>query len=438
MRRATAKVWAALIVAFLGLACTGPSVPGSVAETGNKQADTPLQTFQQMLDRRSAALLEGDATAFLEGLSPSARRVERLIAEGAQNVPLALIDPALRAGNVNRAQTEINDARTDLLFRYEGLPEDNRFRIRLVNDLQEEGEQWLVTRSKLTVDPASGLTWVGDAFEVVPPMWAIKEVDTDRSDHFLALHSPGLPNVAEILKLAERARAKLVAKMSIPPDGVHLVQLARDSTEYDHIVGPPDMTSPSDSVAVAKYEFSAASGVSALPVNRHMIVDLEPLLGDVERVKFEKRMVYPRQVFQHELAHLLLSRYTRSLTPSWVVEGAAMYLAGERLADAWLAGTQTGFFQAKTIEDLTSQPPPPLDYLDYAYANAAALYLVEEFGEAEFFEFYKGFKNYETSRSVSDPGLRTEALQGLLRIHYDISDNDLTRGTREYIRKAIE
>lgn len=425
MGTAGGKGLLALIVAFLGLACTGTSRPQAITDG---DPGTPLQSFQQMLDRRATALLEGDPQAYLAGLSPAARKVERLIARGAQEVPLALVDPALRTGNVNRAQTEINDARTDLLFLYEGLPEDNRFRIRLLNDVKRRGDEWRVTRS------------VMDAHEVVPPMWAMKLVDPGRSEHFLALHSPGLPNVDEILRLAERARRKLAGKMSLPADEVHLVQLARDSEEYAELLGPPDPMDPlpPGSVAVAKFEFSAASGVSALPVGRHMIVDLEALFGDVGKVAFEKRQVYPRQVFQHELAHLLLSRYTRPLTPSWVIEGAAMYLSGERLLEGWRYGTEHAFFAGKTIEDLSRQPDPPLSSLDYSYANAAVLYLVEEFGEATFFDFYKGFKNFETTRSVSEAGLRVEAVQGLLRIHYDISDNDLTEATREYIRKAIE
>lgn len=91
----------------------------------------------------------------------------------------------------------------------------------------------------------------------------------------------------------------------------------------------------------------------------------------------------PAQVFEHELAHLALSRVSRESTTGWVLEGGAMLLADERRIGSWRLGQLFGIYDRVSFADL-SEMGKLNGAISYAYANAAVSYLVETFGEKKF------------------------------------------------------
>lgn len=372
-----------------------------------EDARSPLRS---MLQQRARDLAGGDVDAYLASLGPEARIVEEPIARGAASVPLTDIDLVLADAVADEDRARLEDVHVDLLYRYEGLPDDNLFRLRMEYDLERRDGTWVVTASRPTLEDL--------------PVWATGPVEVARAAHTLALFRPGLANVDEMLALAEQARAQLLPKLTLEADPVHLVVLARDSEEYEEIVGEAIAV---DSVAVAQILYRGTAGHPLRPESRQMIVDLGPLFDRPSQpVPYEGQAdVLPVEVFQHELGHLALSRFTRPGTPLWLVEGAAMFLSGERRVDAWRIISEGDLFEELEAVKL-GQPGGSDRALQYAHANASALYLVETFGPEKFWELYR------SAGDVSTGSPEPSVSGGLLRI-YDLDEAELDRRVRAWI-----
>lgn len=261
------------------------------------------------------------------------------------------------------------DVGVDLLYRYEGLPADNIFRIPFMYDIQPEEGGWVFTAASL---PAT-----------LPP-WASGPVEVSRTVHFLALFRPGTPEVASILQMAEQARASLTPRVTEPLEPAHLMVLARGRADYEQMTSSP---APVSSVAQAETTFEVTPDMIAVR-SRHIVVDLQAL----------SRQPSPLEVLSHELGHLSLSRLNRPFLPGWVGESAAMYLAEQRPEATWRFGAANGRFRSLSFEDLSGQMnlgthDPSLEgaNLAYAYAAAAAYWLVETYGSEPYWSFYADF-----------------------------------------------
>lgn len=452
LNRSARLLCAAVVgVAWLVGACaktTGGPVDDA-AEPG------PRQAVDAMLRQRAKALVAGDVEAYLAPMTPEARAVEEPIARGSTAVPLADVSLLMDEADFNDAGTAVSAARLDFIYRYRDLPEDNLFRFRLLYDLELRDGAWIVTTSE------------HDDSKTPLPIWARGPVAVAKSAHFLALHRPGTTRVDESLKLAETARVKLLEGLTLQPEQMHLLLLARDQAEYTDMAGD----SAGTSLAQVSYLFRSSAGHPTRAEARQMVVNLAAVLENPERKadlgtdhgsqlgggaghdegggdelvvpeglaeKLENELV-PAQVFQHELGHLALSRVTRESTTGWVVEGGAMLLANERRVGSWQIGSLFGIYDQLSFADLS--PAPNLtNAIAYAYANAAVSYLVEAFGEKKFWDFYRDFKEYEPSGSrEAHPleELRADATHRLLRRVYDMDEQQLDQKTREYIEKAI-
>ncbi|MGI8876944.1 MAG: hypothetical protein ACR2KP_21995, partial [Egibacteraceae bacterium] len=146
----------------------------------------------------------------------------------------------------------------------------------------------------------------------------------------------------------------------------------------------------------------------------------------------------PGQVFQHEIGHLALSRFSRSSTPVWVAEGGAMQLAGEQRRASWRQGLTSGEFEEMTFLRLARRDPSMgLSGMEYAYVNAAVSSLVDEFGAERFWEFYRDFKEF-TDPSAGNPleQVHADATNRLLFRIYDIGEEQLDERALEWMRAA--
>lgn len=427
---------AGALLALLATACTVEAEVGEV-DTG------PRQQVQQMLTARADALASGDVDTYLEPLDPPAREVEQPIAEQAVDMPLA--DIRLLLGEATflpgeAGTTRVNDAKVDFAFDYEGVPEDNTFWFRLLYDLEGRDGAWRVTEVELVIPDM-------DLPVPMPPMWALGPAEVARSEHFLALHRPDLDDPQRSLDLAEEARTQLLPQLTLTTAPTHVIQLAATSQQYQELLDP---SVAARSVAVANYLFDGtAYAPSRNPTNRHMTVNLEVVFGPARTGEdgeeghghgFEPE-VTPRQVFQHELAHLALSRFTRPSTPVWVVEGGAMQLAGEQRVRSWRAGLEAGVFEEMDFRRLARRDPGMgLRAIEYAYVNAAVSALVEAEGTETFWGFYQNFKDFHADMGGGTPleQVHGDGTRRLLRRIYDIDEDDLEERALEWIRTHAE
>lgn len=354
-----------------------------------------------MLRDRAQRLLAGDVAGYLAPLEAAARATEEPIARGATAVPLTSVDLVLTSGTPG-AEGEYRDASVDFLYRYRRLPANNVFRFRMTYRIETREGTPVVLSSAL--DPALPL-----------PIWATGPVEVQRSPHFLVLSRPGL-GIGRLLDTAEQAQADLLPKLTIEPDPVHLLVLARDDHEYAGLLGQAPATEGTTAISLAVARaYYAGRG----PEARDMVVNVAAVFGPTS-VPYEGRSsVTPAEVFQHELGHLALLRFNSALTPGWVIEGAAMYLSGEQRRDSWREDLQSGFagLSIATLDE-TDLPAEA-----YAYANAAVLYLVEQFGADKFWDFYQH--------------IRRNGLERTLRLLYDLDERQLDDRVRAWIRRNV-
>lgn len=443
----------------MAAACTESAQMPAADETSSDEL-TPSQQVQEVLDARAEALADGDVAGYLEPLDQAAREIEEPIAAQAAELPLSevrlrLPDPTFDQREVDGEEVMVADnTKVDFVFRYEDMPDDNPFHFRLRSDFERHDGEWRVADSELVVpDPRTPVP--------MPPMWALGPVEVARSAHFLAFHRPGVDDPQRALGVAEEARSQLMPQLTLEAAPAHVLQLAQTTDEYERIINP---AGPSRSVAMTSmYTRETGYAQSRIPQNRHMSVNLEAVFaerlppeavgggggaghggmgggdasGDGEDHQYEPQTT-PREVFQHELGHLALSRFTRTSTPVWVAEGGAMELAGEQRTQSWQHGLADGTFADMTFLELSRRDPTMgLDSMEYAYVNAAVSSLVDEFGPERFWEFYRDFKELETG-SAGTPleQIHADGTNRLLFRIYDIGEETLDERALEWMRQA--
>ena len=395
-----------------GAAAVAVMAAGCGGGGGARTDDSPFGQARAMLRARASLLAEGDVEGYMAAVAPGAEEQERAIAEGAAAVPLAYVNATVTPGGP-RTETRIGNALVEVVYRYEGLPDDNRFEFELSYDLERRDGKWMITKSLATG-------------EIGLPMWGTGPVEVVQSEHFLGLHRPTLANPDAALGAAEDARRDLAGRLdAVESDPVHLVLLAASEEEYAEIKG---RSSSLGELASATFLFLSLSR----PESRHMTVKAHRLIDQGSAVnRDDGEPAPPKEVMQHELAHLALTRFDGPFTPGWVNEGAAMYLAGERRVAAWKRGFDEGIWDAVSI-DLLAGADSLRGGISYAYVNAAVLYLVEAYGAEQFFEFYRRFLPLGPTADFAENPTAV-----VLAETYDISVSELDRRAHEYMEEAV-
>lgn len=391
----------ALIAGCLAMAACGSG------DSPVSAADNPRAEVRQLLRERAHALAAGDVDAYLEPVAANARDVETIFAEGAAAVPLAELHLTLAEADIDRATGTVQDATIEVVYRYEGVPDDNPLRAELTLDLEQRDSDWTVTDAELG-QPA--------------PVWATGDVAVTRSENFLVLSRPGVGDHDAIVEMLEDARRRIADQLELPLDPVHVLMLAGGTEEFAAFAGPDR---PANAIAVAVWQFRTAGRAGqARAQHRQMIVNLNPARAGLTLDHHGAAKTRPQAVFAHELAHLVLHRFTYPHTPRWVVEGGAMYLAEERRRGGWQAGVEQDAFVERSIVDLDDE----LDSLDYAYANAVVLYLVEQEGSERFWKFYRSFRDADS----------TDETARILTHHYGFDADELDQRVREWVHDTID
>ncbi|MGQ0678718.1 MAG: hypothetical protein ACT4OM_03510 [Actinomycetota bacterium] len=349
----------------------GCSAPGLVNEAASpaEPVRSQLTTFFQ---ERANRLEKGDLQGYLAALDPSIAESERMFATGAAAVPIQAFKIRVGQGTFPPGERIYRGVGVDLTYRYDGLPEDNEFRVAFNYDLVSDQDGWRITAA--SIRPGSH-----------PPVWATGPVEMRRSEHFLALYRPDLEDPARIMQEAEQARAQLDGKITFPLEGSYLLILAREDEQYRTMSSAPlAAVSP-----IAQVETSYEVTPETIKVlSRQMVVNSTRLHEDGSAL----------ETLRHELGHLALAQVTRPFTPAWVSESAAMYLAGTRPVTVWRRGLTRGGFDSINIDLLTRSaslgehnPSQVGASLEYAYSAACAWYLVETYGAERYWRFYSSY-----------------------------------------------
>lgn len=362
------SLWAGLLLlAFSSSGCLLRTV--STPEVA--RPPSPAVQIDAELRQRAAGLDAGDLKRYLASVAPAAQAFETQIGQGSLGVPILTHSLTVQRSSVTTDPAQQKDVRVDFLYTYQGLPADNLFRIPLLYDLTKVGKHWVVTQSRL--DPAASL-----------PMWATGPVKTARSAHFLAEFRDGVGDVQRTLDIAESARSRLAAKLTLPTDPSQLILLARNREEYITLSA---RETPVSAIAQAETSYEVTPDKISVQ-SRQIVVNLKSLYGGGSAV----------ETLQHELGHLALATDTRPFTPAWVSESAAMFLAGTRPVALWKDGIRRRKFDRITFAGLNRasslgqhDPTGEAASYEYAYAAGASWYLTETFGNDKYFEFYRSF-----------------------------------------------
>jgi hypothetical protein len=383
-----------------------------------------VREIQALLDSRAAALNNRNPDLYLAPMSPEARSFEETLAKGAQAVPVEGFSFSLNPSSVRSDSFPLTGVQVELSYRYDGLPEDNVFRIPLSYRLERSGSELTITNSALGAGTL--------------PVWAVHPVTVTGTDHLLVLSAEGDAGAGDIMSVAEQARAEVEQALPFEMDSRFLVVLAPTEAEY-HRYLPPSGPVAGPRVAQANTSFQSTPREFRVE-GRHMVVNLEGLAR--ERTGL--------QTFKHELAHLALARFTTPAMPAWVAESAAMYLAGQKTN--WTQRVATGNFEDLSFAELSrsrslgdQDPSGQTAARQYSYAAGAAGYLIETFGADRFWEFYRSYADvpaeqlYRSLPSAADAGeerladLAAATTEQALRDHFELTPAGLDAAVRQWL-----
>ena len=109
-----------------------------------------------------------------------------------------------------------------------------------------------------------------------------------------------------------------------------------------------------------------------------------------------------QRVVTHELTHAALAGVTSGRTPSWLIEGIALYVSEDRRsgdAARYLAGEASGrarralSLRALSEPDAIARLSGDGQAVAYAYASAASFYIADRFGRKRFIKLYNAFND---------------------------------------------
>jgi hypothetical protein len=403
---------ALLALALLALAgCGAKPHPGTPAQRQAGAAPPgPQAEIQALLDRRAAALRSGDAAAYAATGAGAQRGPDRRAARIAAGLPLRDVVMRLRSADVRGRTARIRLAASWGLTGVRGTFEAERH-ARLVR----RAGRWRIAAVR--------------ADRGAPP-WEVAPYAQRRLAHFAVLAPRGLPIDALDLPAAlEDGHRRL--REAIPRAALrnrYLVVVAPTAAAARRMTvgirGVEGLAAISDS---AVHEIGPARRISEVVSQRLLVVwpSFTSLDGDARR-----------RVVAHELTHAVLAGSTSGRTPSWLVEGIALYLSGDDRRDqvaAVLAGRagQTGS-EASTAFTLRGlSEPNAIARLDgprqagaYAWASAVAFTIAELHGRRALLRLYDAF-NEESLRgpagaALTDRALRRTTGEGLAALEREI------------------
>ena len=409
MSRATAL---AVMLAALAAGCRdgpGGGPDGSPAQgTRSPQPPTPEEQLQALLDRRAQALQRGEVDRYAATATGAQRAVDRRAARNARGLPLR--DVTLRARDI------AIDGRRAV------LPVRSGFGIRGIRGRFESD------RTLRAVRTGRGWRVRSQASRRRRHPWELARFTARRSRHFTILAPAGLPDDGLTAALEDGYARMREILVSGTLRSRYLVVIAGDAAQARQMTsgirGNATLAAISDA---AVREQGEAERVVQVVSQRLLVV--WPAFAPLDA---EGR----QRVITHELSHAALAGHTSGRTPSWLLEGIALYISGDdRAAEAASLLARGASGRALSLTGLAD--PDAIGRLEgeaqsaaYAYSSAAAFYLVERFGRRRFLRFYDAFNDPGLAAPVG-PDLLARAVRRSFGTSLPALERDLRRWVLE-------
>ncbi|WP_028061874.1 hypothetical protein [Candidatus Solirubrobacter pratensis] len=392
-----------------------PSVSKPTATAG-KPAERPkppgdAEQMQNLLLERSRAIQDGDVERLAATSTGSQQVRDRRAARSAAALPLASVEIEATSTTVGKRSATMHT-----LTRYDFDGVDSTFAIRSSMRFIKTPAGW---RVKLDRPAGIEAPWQRGAYTV------------RRSEHFVALTPKGL-KVAGFMRDLEAGRARM--KKALPglkAPGRMLVVVSRSNSDTKALTRDVRALGTLNAIAEASVnENGPARRVTSVAGQRLLVV-----WRSFGRQDHAGR----RRTIAHEMTHASLVRKTSGRMPVWLVEGMAMYTAGDPRygeAGALLSGAQLRDHSqqaaSKRVLSLTALGRPasmvnlastPLAFA-YSYSAAAAYAIAATHGRKGLLRLYEGFDSEEIKgrpgRKLMDRVMRKTLHQSLASVQKDV------------------
>jgi hypothetical protein len=404
---------AALAAAALLAGCGGPSKPDaapSPTSPASKEAAAPkgdATALEALLRRRSQALEAGNAKGYAATATGPQRLRDREAARNAAPVRLRDVELAVDSADVSGRRATL--------------------KVRSIYGVRGVRGQFAAARTLTAVRTGHGWRVRSESSRRQRHPWEVGPVAEHRSQHFVVLAPRGLDIAAAgLIDALESGYARMGDVLKRPRlRRRYLVVVAGEARAAraltERISGVEGLAALSDSEV---RETGPAQRVTDVPSQRLVVV--WPPFSSLDA---DGRM----RVVTHELTHAGLAGVTSGRTPAWLLEGMALYVSEDRragqAAELVAGATSAGARRALTLTGLSR--PDAIARLRgagqeaaYAYASAAAFYIVGRFGRKRYLELYDVF-NHEDLPGKAGPEVTARAVQRtlgvpLLRLERDL------------------
>ncbi|MFF3905218.1 hypothetical protein ACFYZJ_04270 [Streptomyces sp. NPDC001848] len=388
------------IVAGCVLLLAGLVGCGAAAPAGNGTA-----AVRQVLDRRAAAVLDGDRSAFL---GTQTRAAGAAGFDNLRAVPLAAWSYRVTALHLTGDRAT---ADAELRYRVRGYDRAPVTAARSLR-LTRIGGRWYVASDE-------------PAWKAARQLWDQGAVEAVRGAHSLVL-GVGQPRdtLREYARLADRAVPAVTGAWGTGWPGRVVVLVPTSLQGMAALLGAP----ASRYRGIAAVTTGEVGGSGTAPADRITVnPDAYAILGDLGK----------QVVLTHETTHVATRRHTTAATPLWLSEGYADWV-GYRGTGRTPAEVAPELDRAVGLGHAPSALPQDSDFafsgdagkLAQAYESGwmACRMIADRWGEARLNDFY---------RAVGDHAGREGAVENALRTVLGTSPEAFTQQWRAYLRSQL-
>lgn len=266
-----------------------------------------------------------------------------------------------------------------LSYHWHGMP-DNVFQHELRYWFTKQTDRWIISR-----------------YELDQPLlfWWTDDVQLSETDHFLIIHRPAMADqIDAIAAECEQVYAELQAA-GFSLDQKYIIFALIDQEDFRTQTGQGART-----LGVAYWSYNLTdeyirSQGWAFYLNGASLAEYADTNNSFDR----------KATIKHEMVHLVLARETMPFTPVWLIEGTAMYFAGQYQPELRQSLIQEGQPNRIDLAKLTAADQlGQFDMLgnsvgpEYLFSAETVQYLIDTYGIERFWEFYRSFTTIPTER----------------------------------------
>jgi hypothetical protein len=316
--------------------------------------------------------------AYLDCFRGTALEDQRLFIERWQRVPIASAE--YRLAELQKASPDadgrLRSVRVELHYTLASLPKENLFVTHMQCDMQRDREgEWHVDFIH---------------YPELQPFWMLGYTESLSTEHFLIFHRPDEAN-ADQARLAAKQLEKGYARLrrtglSLKPR--YAAFSIGVKNDFEKLTGRDPLTFSGGASSGYVFHKDGVEVINeALYLNDYRFFTLQRAWGKQDR----------QVTIQHELVHLALADFTRPWTPTWLVEGTAMYFA-DQVDSTTRAFLREQLLPVTNLPELTKLghlgegSTVPLEVqAQYQFSGQTIAWLVKHYGEQGLLQFYATF-----------------------------------------------